>query len=73
MATISMDSSRVVVLDIRYAAWLLASGLISHADRAIQGPCKPCGAVSLPPQPDEEQALQDAGMAKGLAFALRDI
>ena len=30
MATISMDSSRVVVLDIRYAAWLLACDFHSH-------------------------------------------
>ena len=59
MATISMDSSRVVVLDIRYALSLQAS----------QSNVAPCGTASPPPQLEEKQALQNAGKGRGSRLA----
>ena len=59
MATISMDSSRVVVLDIRYALWLQAS----------QSGIAPCATAPSPPQPEEKPALQNAGKGRGSRLA----
>ena len=52
MATISMDSSRVVVLDIRCAMRLPASGAMSHLTAPyIWAPSMLCGAAFSRPQP----------------------
>ena len=59
MATISMDSSRVVVLDIRYALWLQAS----------QSYVALCGTATPQRQPEEKQALQNAGKGRGSCLA----